>query len=67
MAKRQSPESKELLDTFRMVAELKRSYPAESIRQYVISGAESEQDVITVVRLAKQAECRWRALRMIRA
>jgi len=48
----ESPESQELLDTFRMIAELKRSHPAESIRQYVISGAESEQDVINVVRLA---------------
>ena len=29
-----------------MIAELKRSHPPGSIRQYVISGAESEQDVI---------------------
>jgi phosphoenolpyruvate carboxylase len=48
----ESPESKELLETFGMIAELKRSHPAGSIRQYVISGAESEQDVINVVRLA---------------
>ena len=33
--------------------ELKRTYPAQSIRHYIISGAESEQDVLTVVRLAK--------------
>jgi hypothetical protein len=31
---------------------LKRSHPPGSIQQYVISGAESEQDVINVVRLA---------------
>jgi phosphoenolpyruvate carboxylase len=49
----QSPEAKELLQTFRMIAEVKRTYPAVSIRQYVISGAESEQDVINVVRLAE--------------
>src|ERR1700722_10962979 len=48
-----SPETAELLDTFRTIAELKRTHPAESIRQYVISGAESENDVLAVVRLAK--------------
>ncbi len=49
----QSPESLELLHTFRKIAELKSTNPAHSIRQYVISGAESEQDVMNVVRLAK--------------
>jgi phosphoenolpyruvate carboxylase len=48
-----SPETRELLETFRAIAELKRTYPALSIRQYVISGAESEQDVLAVVRLAR--------------
>jgi phosphoenolpyruvate carboxylase len=48
-----SPETAELLDTFRTIAELKRTHPAQSIRQYVISGAESENDVLAVVRLAK--------------
>jgi phosphoenolpyruvate carboxylase len=48
-----SPASNELLDTFRTIAELKRTYPSHSIRHYVISGAESEQDVMNVVRLAK--------------
>lgn len=51
----QSPEGRELLDTFRTVAELKRSQPARAIRQYVISGAESENDVLNVVHLAKSA------------
>ena len=50
-----SAESRELLDTFRTIAELKRAYPALSIRQYIISGAESEQDVLAVFRLAKTA------------
>ena len=49
----QSCEGKELIDTFRAVADAKRTYPAESIRQYIISGAETEEDVLTVVRLAK--------------
>ncbi len=53
LAKTLSPPSHELLDTFRMIAELKRTYPAQSICQYIISGAESEQDVLAVVRLAK--------------
>jgi len=49
----QSAESKELLDTLGMVKDLKRTYPPESIRHYIISGAESEADVLAVVRLAK--------------
>ena len=51
-----SAESRELLDTFRTIAKLKRTYPAESIRHYIVSGAESEDDVLAVVRLAKTAE-----------
>jgi phosphoenolpyruvate carboxylase len=50
-----SAESKELLDTFRAIAKVKRSYPAHSIRHYIISGAETEKDVLTVIRLAKIA------------
>jgi len=50
-----SSETRELLDTFRAIAELKRTYPAESIRRYIISGAETENDVLAVVRLAKSA------------
>ena len=45
--------SRELLETFRTIAELKQSHPAQSIRNYIISGAESENDVLAVVRLAK--------------
>jgi phosphoenolpyruvate carboxylase len=48
-----SPQTRELIDTFHTIQQLKRSYPAESIRQYIISGAESEEDVMNVVRLAK--------------
>jgi phosphoenolpyruvate carboxylase len=51
-----SPETVELLDTFRAIAELKRSYPAKAIRHYIISGAESENDVLDVVRLARMAD-----------
>ena len=45
--------ARELLETFRTVADLKRTYLSQSIRQYIISGAESEEDVINVLRLAK--------------
>jgi phosphoenolpyruvate carboxylase len=50
-----SEAARELLETFRTVAELKRTYPSHSIRHYIISGAESEDDVMNVVRLAKAA------------
>jgi phosphoenolpyruvate carboxylase len=48
-----STEGRELLETFRMIATLKRTHPACSIRNYIISGAESENDVLAAVRLAK--------------
>src|SRR5580700_6749950 len=48
-----SPESRELLATFRIIGELKREYPAQAISQYIISGTEAEDDVLNVVRLAK--------------
>ena len=54
--KAHSAETRELLDTFRAIAQLKRTYPAHSIRNYIISGAESESDVLAVLRLAKATE-----------
>jgi len=57
----ESDQAKELLDTFRTIAELKRTYPAGSIRQYIISGAESEDDVIAVVQLAQKTGVRLAA------
>jgi phosphoenolpyruvate carboxylase len=48
-----SPQARELVETFHAIQRLKQSYPAQSIRQYIISGAESEEDVLNVVRLAK--------------
>ena len=53
--KPESAEATELLETFRTIAQLKSSYPAQSIRNYIISGAESESDVLAVLRLAKLA------------
>jgi phosphoenolpyruvate carboxylase len=43
----------EVLDTFRTIAELKQTYAPESIRQYVISGATSAEDVLHVLWLGR--------------
>jgi len=48
----QSEPIRELLETFRAIAELKTKYPAQAIQRYIISGAETEADVLAVVRLA---------------
>jgi phosphoenolpyruvate carboxylase len=50
-----STDTTQLLETLRTVAELKRVYPAEAIRSYVISGARSVDDVLTLVRLAEMS------------
>jgi phosphoenolpyruvate carboxylase len=42
-----------LLETFRAVAEVKSGCTPEAIRQYVISGAATVDDVLAVVRLAR--------------
>ncbi|HEU4453497.1 MAG TPA: phosphoenolpyruvate carboxylase [Longimicrobium sp.] len=46
-----SDDTLSVVETLRTVAELKRTYPAEAIQAYVISGAESAEDVVTLVRL----------------
>jgi len=46
-------ESVNLLDSLRMISDLKREYPPEAIRSYVISGAQSASDVTTLVSLAE--------------
>jgi len=48
-----TPPSVDLLDTFRKVTQLKSSFPACAIRHYVISGVESTEDVMAVLKLAK--------------
>jgi phosphoenolpyruvate carboxylase len=48
-----SQQTRESIDLFRTIQELKQKFHAGSIRQYVISGAESEDDVLNVVRLGK--------------
>jgi phosphoenolpyruvate carboxylase len=48
-----SDETASVLETFRVVAEVKTGCSPEAIRQYVISGAATVEDVLTVVRLAR--------------
>src|SRR6202789_3178975 len=47
-----SSQTQEVLSTFRAIAELKQSLPA-TITQYVVSGATSMEDALTVVELAR--------------
>jgi phosphoenolpyruvate carboxylase len=42
----------DLIDTFENIARMKKVYPPTAIRNYVISGAESEADIFAVVHLA---------------
>ncbi len=49
------PESEDVLDTLRTIARLQQGPYRESIRQYVISGAASVEDVLRVVGLARVA------------
>src|SRR6185369_11616526 len=48
-----SEETVKLLDSLRMVSAVKRDYPADAIRSYVISGAQSASDVTALVSLAE--------------
>jgi len=50
-----SAASLELLDTLRTVAEAKRDYEPEAVMRYIVSGAETEDDVFAVLRLAALA------------
>ena len=48
-----TPQTAEVLDTFRAIAELKRTFVPESLPRYVISGATSAGDILNVIRLAR--------------
>ncbi len=48
-----SAQTQSVLETFRVINEVKSGCSPESIRQYVISGASSVDDVLAVVRLAR--------------
>ena len=48
-----TPQTHQVLETFRAIAEAKRTGPPEAITQYVISGAASAEDILNVIRLAR--------------
>jgi phosphoenolpyruvate carboxylase len=48
-----SAETSSVLETFRVVAEIKNGCSPETIRQYVVSGASTVEDALSVVRLAR--------------
>jgi phosphoenolpyruvate carboxylase len=48
-----SPQSVELMETLRTVAELKKTYSPHAIQNFVISNAQSENDIFAVVQLAR--------------
>lgn len=50
-----STEKPTVIDLFRHIAEWKKIFPAIAIRNYVISGVESEADISAVIDLAAQA------------
>ena len=51
--KDETPETQDVLSTFQAIAELKKIYPPRSICRYIISGAESEKDIFSVLQIAK--------------
>src|SRR5665213_2799580 len=55
-AKPLSQETGDVLATFRAIAQIQRDEPAETIRQYVISGATGAEDVWRVLHLARTHE-----------
>lgn len=48
-----SPQTADVLETFRAIAEIKRGCTPEAVRHYIISGATSVEDILAVVWLAR--------------
>lgn len=48
-----SDETRNLLESLRTVADLKREFPPQAIRSYVISGASKLEDILAVIWLAR--------------
>ena len=48
-----APDKAEAVDLFRHIAEWKKAFPAVAIRNYIISGVESDADIHAVIELAK--------------
>ncbi len=53
----------DVITTFANIAEMKKTYPPVAIQNYVISGVESADDVLSVLRLANIAGIQLRATR----
>src|SRR5882762_3102166 len=47
-----SPKSAELIDTFRAIAQIKKTHSPKAIRNFVISNTQTEHDIFAVVQLA---------------
>jgi phosphoenolpyruvate carboxylase len=47
-----SERSRETMNTFQTIAQLKQQYPPAAIRTFIVSNTQSEQDIFNVVRLA---------------
>jgi phosphoenolpyruvate carboxylase len=47
-----SEASREAMNTFQALAQLKQQYPPGSVRTFIVSNTQSEQDIFNVVRLA---------------
>jgi len=52
LARRVSESSRETINTFQTLAHLKQYYPPASIRSFIVSNTQSEQDIFNVIRLA---------------
>jgi phosphoenolpyruvate carboxylase len=53
-----TPQTREVLNTFRAIAELKRVYVPEALPRYIISGVTCAEDVLNVLWLARLAGVR---------
>jgi phosphoenolpyruvate carboxylase len=53
-----TPQTRDVLNTFRAIAELKRLYVPEALPRYIISGATCAEDVLNVLWLARLAGVR---------
>ena len=53
-----TPQTREVINTFRSIAELKRAYVPEALPRYIISGATCTEDVLNVLWLARLAGVR---------
>ena len=48
-----SQPTRDVLETFYAIAQLKQSSPPQAVRAYIISGTQSEEDIFAVLRLAE--------------